>query len=301
MKIGIVGAGSMGTLFAVYFTHMDIDTVIYEKNDRIVSAMKNGISIEGKKSPPLRIKVSSDASSLEDRTHIFIFVKSYSTEDAVEDIAYIVSQNTIIITLQNGLGNVEKINRYFPLERIVFGTTSYGASKKDHNTLVPGGSGMVLIGGIDTSLVEAVNDLLKHCKITSRVTDNPRGALWRKAIINAAINPIGSLLNMQNGAILENIYTASLQKAIVYEAVDIAASEGINFRHDEMLEATRDVCRKTSKNICSMLQDITAGRQTEIDNITGEIIKTAKKHNLTAPYNESLMLLVKAQESMKKR
>ena len=297
MKVGIIGAGSMGSLFAAYFTHAGIDSVIYERNAAIASSMQSGLIIEGVKGPALKIKISQDPSILENCTHFFFFVKSYNTDTALDDIAYIASQNSVIITLQNGLGNIEKIQRFFPEDRIVYGTISYGASKKDYRTIIPGGKGIIVIGGSDTALVEAVHDLIKQAGFNSAVTDNPHGALWHKAIINAAINPLGAILNMPNGKIIENQYSTTLMKQIVYESVDVANFIGINLRHDDMFQATKDVCRKTSNNICSMLQDIRSNNKTEIDSINGTIIETARKNNRSAPYNESVYLLVKALEN----
>ena len=130
------------------------------------------------------------------------------------------------------------------------------------------------------------------------IAENPDLAVWKKAIINAGINPLGAILEVPNGEIVKNEYSTKVQEHIVGEAVKVASSLGLYFDLNEMIRTTRDVCEKTSANLCSMLQDRQAKRKTEIDNINGIIIEYGKKASIRIPYNDAVYCLVKALESL---
>ncbi len=296
-KIGIIGAGAMGCLHAAFFVKAGLDTYIYENDPAVVDSLREGIMVLSDKPETVSVRTSSDPAVIGECSTVFLFVKSHATDSAMKEAAHRIRNGAIVVSLQNGLGNVEKIREYVPAERIVFGTTSMGASKKDPRTLVPGGAGTIIIGGRNHSAVRTVFGILVHSSLNVTMTDDPETAIWKKAIVNAGINPLGAILGLPNGKLVEIPEILKLQELIVVEAVSAAAAHGIQAESDEMIGLTRDVCRKTSVNICSMLQDIRAGRKTEIESITGEILKAAANHGLPAPVNESVYLLVRALEN----
>ena len=306
MKAGIVGAGALGLLFAHSFhehiSHEHIsDFVIYEVNKDIVDDIKkHGINLltDGisKRISPM---IDSSPEILCDSDIIFLFVKSYSTLDAITDIKNHINPNSIIVSLQNGLGNVEEIKKFIDTDKIVYGSTTIGAAKSSLSTVIAGGSGIINIGGADKENIAKVNSLLRDSGFDSYIIDNPDSAIWNKAIINAGINPIAAILKIPNGKILSNQYALTLQENIIKEAVDAAMANNININFDEILQTTRDVCRKTSENKCSMFQDIHNTRKTEIESITGKIIEYGEKKGLNMAFNKSLYLLIKAMESAK--
>ncbi len=296
MTIGIIGAGAMGSLYSSYFYRGGLKTVIYENDPAIVEAMQKGITLLTTPPEVLPIPVSGDIGILSECAAVFLFIKSHATEKAVQDISGSLAEDAIVVSLQNGIGNYEKIREFFPAERIVYGTTSMGATKKDAGSVVPGGAGTVIIGGHNMAAVRTVYGVLVHCAINVVITDDPASALWKKAIVNAAINPLGALLGVPNGSLVENDESLKLQEIIVDEAVQAATAAGISVDKQEMLDLVRDICIKTGTNICSMLQDIRAGRKTEIDSINGEIIKAGRDRGIALPCNETLYLLVRAME-----
>ena len=147
-----------------------------------------------------------------------------------------------------------------------------------------------------------VHQLINSAGFNSYTAADPDFLLWHKAVINAGINPISTILNIANGEILKNSSAMLLQEKIVREAVDSASANNIRMDFEEILNTTRDVCEKTSSNICSMLQDIRNGRKTEIESINGRIIEYAEARGIDMPYNRSLYLLVKSlEDSMNNR
>jgi 2-dehydropantoate 2-reductase len=299
MRIGIVGAGAMGSIFAYFFVKAKTDVVIFESNTNTVMNYKHGINIilEEKKQK-IRIPIDNNPQILAECDIIIIFVKSYDTEEAIKKIAPIIGKQTVIVSLQNGLGNKETIARYISEDIIVYGSTSIGATKIDNNTVRLGGMGDIVIGGTSQDKVKTVKNVLNLASLEITIAENPDAIVWKKAIINAGINPLGALLEISNGQIINNEYSKKIQEQIVREAVITAVSLGLLFDPDDMVCQTISVCEKTSKNLCSMLQDVIAKRKTEIDSINGIIIEYAKKSSIDTPYNVTIYNLIKAKEML---
>jgi 2-dehydropantoate 2-reductase len=300
MKVGIVGAGAMGSIFAYFFNKANIGTAFFEKDSNVIKNMKSGLSITAdNKTENIKVNVGDNPLVLNDCEIIFIFVKTYDTEEAVKKIVSEISapdKKSIIVSLQNGIGSKEIIAKYIPEERIVYGSTSIGATRVNSNTVRLGGMGDIVIGGSKKESVAVVGRILKEAGLNVIITVNPDEAIWKKAIINAGINPLGALLGVPNGEIVKNEYSRMLQEKIVREAVEVANSIGLSFNSNEMVKQTKNVCEKTAKNLCSMLQDVNAKRRTEIDNINGIIIQYGVKNSLPSPYNDAVYCLIKAKE-----
>ncbi len=297
MKAGIVGGGAVGSLFGAFFHSRGIESAVYEKDPALASAMAGGLTVnlpDGEIS--FRPDIASIPAILAGCDIVFIFVKSYSTDEAMRHIAPVLRDAALVVTLQNGIGNREIIEGHIPPERVVCGSVTIGATRIDATTVTHGGTGGIVIGGSDPGAVDTVRALLERAGFPVLTHDRPDEVIWRKAIINAAINPIGALLEIPNGGILESPDALILQEAVVKECAGIAASRGILIDASELIEATRDVCRKTATNLCSMLQDLRAGRRTEIDSINGAFARFGREAGIAAPYNESLFRLVRARE-----
>jgi 2-dehydropantoate 2-reductase len=298
MKVGIIGAGAMGSLFSYYFLKSGKEVVLYEKDRDTVEAIKKGLTLKfPDHTETINVPISSGADILKGCRYLFIFVKSYATAHAIRDARQFITADTRIISLQNGLGNKETIRDMLPDYISIYGTTTSGASKADASTVYFGGSGEIQIGGASREETDRALDFLNSSGFVAHYTDDPDMAVWRKAIINAGINPLGALLDIPNGEIIRNEHSLRLQRAIVAEAVDVARSQGIMLEQGEMQRAAEEVCETTAANICSMLQDFRNRRHTEIESITGEIIAAGKNHSIKTPVNESMYHLIKARES----
>ena len=291
-KIGIIGAGALGSLYAKFFS-IGSEVNIYEKSNGFftdVEFVQNDIS------EIIKLNISSEPQILQDCKIIFIFVKSYSTESAMEDVRSFISPDTIIVSLQNGLNNYDIIKNYISDEYIVYGTTTAAAAITEKNAVQINANGHVVIGGGSEAALMLVSDLLNKCNLEFAVTENPKFAMWKKAIANAGINPLGALLSLTNGQIISSKYSLNIQKILLKEAVSTACAIGVDVDLKEMLDLTYDICQKTSSNRCSMYQDFYYKRKTEIDSINGEIIKRAEENNIDVPVNRTLYLLIKAKE-----
>ena len=228
MKIGIVGPGAMGLLFAYFFYKANIDIVLLGKDQNAVAEIKKGVNvIIGEKSEEINIEIGNNPEIIKECRIIFLFVKTYDTESAVKGITDVINKDAVIVTLQNGIGNKEIIARYIPENQIIYGSSSFGATRLSKNTVRLGGIGANVVGGSSVESVKSVEDILKKAKLDPVITDDPDIAVWKKAIINAGINPIGALLEIPNGGIIANEYSKRIQEQIVREAVKAASANNI--------------------------------------------------------------------------
>lgn len=300
-QVGIVGAGAMGSLFAYFFIRARLDVALFDIPAR-TEALRSGLRIRllDGTHETVKVRASSDAEILRQCGIIFIFVKSYATRDAALAIASHIAPHAVFVTLQNGLGNKEILKETFPSHALVSGATTIGAYIDEDGIVHEGGKGTITIGASHSDALERVFTLLSRANLPVEITPNPDETLWKKAIVNAAINPLGALARIPNGKIIESKYLRTIQEHLIREAVSAAAKEGMQFDVDELIAQVREVCAKTAQNRCSMLQDMEKGRRTEIDTITGYIIHTAHQHGITVPYNEVVFALMVACEEQKK-
>lgn len=309
MKIAVIGAGAIGSLFGSLLTANNVDVCLYDKDrDKIEFIKKNGIKLvfpqtgDKKKIFP---KTASQLSDIDSCDYYLFCVKSYSTEKAASEIASIASENSIIITFQNGMGNVEKIQKFFPDKCIAAGTTSEGATFVAPGTVIYGGRGKTSISMIDSS-AEGTSDntkigpligALNKSDLHTCVSSNFRKDIWRKLIINAAINPVTAVMKLQNRCISESKYLRIVSDLIIEEAVKTAKAEGIHFNLDEIKSSVYSIAEKTGGNRSSMLQDIDNKRKTEIDFISGTIAEKGKYLNTETAANTFMFNIIKVLES----
>ncbi|MCB1155303.1 2-dehydropantoate 2-reductase, partial [bacterium] len=223
---------------------------------------------------------------------LIVCVKSYDTEAAIREHAAHVSSETAVLTLQNGMGNAEALAEVLAPSQILVGVTTHGAL-----TVAPGhvrhtGIGSIQFGEQDgrrTDRAEWIAELLNDAGLDAQVTDNPARRLWEKLVINAAINPVTAVLRVPNGEIAANPDARALALDAAKEAVAVANALGIDLDEDTMLDRVVRVAEATAANRSSMLADADAGRRTEIDAITGVIVREAARRGLAVPTNQSLL------------
>jgi 2-dehydropantoate 2-reductase len=295
-SIGIIGAGAMGLTFASHFINSGFSVQVYEKNLQIRKALRSGFQInQGMQSEHYTVTLLEELSLLQKVSLVFLFTKSAATERVADQLAQIVTPDQIVVTLQNGLGNYEKLKESgLP---VVGGSTSVGAARQDERTVRIAGIGTTVVGGSERAHVERVYQCLKEAGFPVEQSDDIQKAIWKKAIINAAINPIAALLGVTNGELLRSPQLLQLQAGVISEAVAVARAEGITFHAEALQDEVATVCQTTATNLCSMLQDIRATRPTEIDAINGAIVRYGEKVGVPTPINRTLCQLITALSS----
>lgn len=301
MKIVIVGPGAIGCLFAYMLAKGKTNEVWLLDRDparaEIISA--NGITLEG--SDTVRnLRATADPNNIGIADLILICVKSYDTESASRSILSIVGNDTGILTLQNGLYNVETVARILSIGNIMAGVTSHGATTLGIGHVRHAGTGKTIIGAYKSrsnkEKIGQVADTLSLSGIQTEVTDDIYSVIWGKLIINSAINAVSALTRLRNGQLLMCEETRKLLEYVATESASVAHACNIALPYDDPVFAVENTCQLTSQNISSMLQDVLRAKRTEVDAINGAIVKEAVKVGAKAPINTALTCLVKGLE-----
>lgn len=297
MKIAIIGSGAMGSLFGGLLAENGHKVTLADKRKKLVRKInENGLKITNLKNKKrtIEVKATTSVKNITKPDLAIIFVKSPDTEKAVKDSIQILNPDVNILTLQNGLGNPETIAKHIPEEKIIAGTTTHGSTEKTPGHVKHAGEGDTVIGRYFTDNDGFVDDLattLTDAGIKTNVSNDIQKFVWEKVLVNIGINPLTALARVKNGALLEFKAGTNILERAIEEGIKIAKAEGVKIR-DDIISHAKNIAKKTKDNKSSMLQDIEQGRKTEIEYLSGAIVKKAEKHNISVPTNETLNNLI---------
>ncbi|MBL7070252.1 MAG: 2-dehydropantoate 2-reductase [Candidatus Omnitrophica bacterium] len=302
MKITIVGAGAMGCLFAAYLSKSKQEIWLLDK-DKFNAAKLNqqGIFLEGV-SGNWRAKVNStaDAGLIGKSDLVIICVKSYHTRSAITSAKPLLAAGSKVLTLQNGLGNIEAISEVVGSESVIGGVTSEGATLLDIGKIRHAGRGDTVIGRIDSRSsagMSGIREIFNKVGLNLKISRDIKSLLWSKLIINVGINALTAITGLKNGKLIDYEGTRRILRGAVTEATRIAKRKRIKLIYDDPLAKVEAVCEATAGNVSSMLQDVGRRKSTEIDFINGVIVRLGQELGIPVPVNSLLTDLVKTIES----
>lgn len=295
MNICIYGAGAIGSLFASFLANHHSVFCIGRRH-QVDASNKFGLTITGKTEFNKKIPFYTTMDELPITPDLVILtVKAFDTKQAAEDIFRIINKKTILMSLQNGIGNIEKICSIMPEKQVIAAITSHGSLFLQSGIIKHTGVGKTLIGELDGSLskrIRMIHEILYKTQIMIDISTNIQRDIWKKAIVNASINPLTSIFQCKNGYLLENPVLSALVHKICEESTTIANSIGYGLDGEEMMKYTLDVITDTKQNTSSMLQSILQKKKTELFEINGAIFKEAKKHHYPSPLNEMIINII---------
>jgi 2-dehydropantoate 2-reductase len=302
MKIVIVGPGAMGCLFAAYLSKSKEEIWLLDKNgERAKKLNADGIRLEGISGNwEAKVKASADAQEIGTADLVVICVKSYDTKEASLSIKQLIAEQTLVLTLQNGIGNIEIIAEVIGQEKVIGGVTNQGATLLEVGKIRHAGLGETVIGRIDGKTpveMRCLREVLNKVGLETRISRDIKGLLWSKLVISVGINALTAITRLHNGRLIEYEGTRRILRGAVTEAIRIAKRKRIKLIYDDPLAKVEAVCEATCANISSMLQDVLRNKRTEIDFINGVIIRQGQELGIPTPVNSVLLDLVKTIEA----
>ncbi len=219
-----------------------------------------------------------------------VLVKSWQTDRAAAQLANCLPSGGFALTLQNGLNNREILAEKLGPGRVGLGVTTTGATLLGPGHVRPGGPGVISLE--QRPWLPPLVKTLRAAGFTVELTESAEALIWRKLVINAAINPLTALLRVPNGELLARPAARQLMAALAGEAAAVAAARGISIPHP--VGAAEYVAERTAANHSSMYQDIQRGAPTEIDAICGAIVRAGEAAGVPTPVNQTIWQLVKA-------
>lgn len=300
MRVAVLGAGAMGAIFGTAFARAGAEVVFFDNQREVVEAINAyGLTLDGVLgASAARFPATAIAAELGSIDLALVLVDSTATGVVAEVAAAVLGERGCALTLQNGIGNWEALAARLGRARVLAGSTynsgaGLGPGRARHTNL-----GLTIIGETDGALSARVNEiarLLEAGGLPVEVVDNVQGHIWSKFVHNCAINPISAVTRLRPGEIARTKAAAGLLDRLLDEILAVVAAAGIRLPEADPRALIRDHCWERY-NRPSMLQHLESGRGTEIDALNGALVALARRRGVPAPFNEAIVLMVKALE-----
>jgi 2-dehydropantoate 2-reductase len=292
MRVTILGTGAMACLFGARLAAVAEVTLVGTWAEGLAAIEEHGIVVaEGLRessgdSSTIPVRVARLGAAIEPADLVLVLVKAWQTEGVAGHISNLQSPNGITLTLQNGIGNLEKLG-----PRAHLGVTTQGATLLGPGRVRPGGAGPTHIAGPEWAV-----ELFQRAGFEAHQTDAAQvdGLAWGKLVVNCGINALTALLRVPNGELLNRPDAALLMERAATECADVARAKHIQLPFTNPVERVREVAQKTAVNRSSMFQDILRGAPTEIEAINGAVVREGESLGVPTLVNEILWRLVKA-------
>jgi 2-dehydropantoate 2-reductase len=291
----IVGTGALATLFAARLARSDVGVTMLGTWPEGLSALRRqGARLVDSRGREERYPVAATANpkDLARVPFALVLVKSWQTQRAAADLAACLAADGLALTLQNGLGNRELLASRLGAHRVALGSTTTGATLLGPGLAKPGGEGKISVEIHER--LQAPACMLESAGFQVEVVKDASAVIWRKLVINAAINPLTALLRVPNGQLLERPSARALMRSLAAETAAVATAEGTHLARRAAVSAVENVALRTAANHSSMFQDVQRGAPTEIDAICGAVTRAGRKHRLPTPLNQTCLQLVRA-------
>ena len=307
MRIAILGAGSLGSLYAALLSRVNgVELLIHSQGPHGAHMTAHGLHLEG---GDTHFVSNSDVFfSLEEvglpkqssGTIDFALLTGKAEQTAtLAQLAHgLLNENGMVLCLSNGLGHAEKCIEILGPHRVFAATSTHGAWRPSAGVVHWAGKGQTVLGSLPGGPGEieakALLDALASAGLEPVWSSDGLATIWKKVLLNIAINPLAALTGVENGALLQpDLFSSAFSTML--EGAAVARIERVNIPDDSELEILwRQVLTATSSNICSMLQDIRAGRSTEIAVLNQAITTRGERAGIATPLNQMLTSMVKA-------
>ena len=302
MRIVVIGPGATGCLFAGYLARVGHEVTLLDKNGRRAAEIsERGLRIETHgDNVQVSCSATADPACLGDTELAIVCVKAYDTVDVAYTLGGYLGESALVLTLQNGFGNVEALTDHIDADRVFGGSTAEGATVLGVGSVRHAGRGPTVVAPVVPERLDAAEGLasvLTDAGFEATASPDLGRVLWSKLLINVVINPLTALLGVQNGQLVEIPSAHDLLKDVTREVTRIAIAENVIEKDVDTVSMVEKVCRATALNSSSMLQDVTARRRTEVDAILGKILARAETHDIDMPVTKTLYGAVKTLES----
>ena len=301
-KIYVLGAGAVGCYFGGMLARAGQDVTLIGRSERVQAINELGLEMDCKSfQEVLSIKASDDLSVLRDADLVLLSVKSLDTEKTIQAIASILPSHAVILSLQNGVANVDIATKWIP--NPVYAAVVYVATgMSGHRTMKHHGRGELYIGSLqpaqerDQENLAAISTLFESADVPCSIAQQIKKDMWLKFLVNCSYNAISGIGQITYGEMV--LIPEILQQIdhITEEFLAIATAEGVHISAAEAIEANALIASTMVTQRSSTAQDLARGKQTEIDFLNGYIVELGKRYGIAVPYNESIYALVKMLE-----
>ena len=301
MKIAVLGAGARGGLYSSYLSKKN-DVIVVDVNASLVEKVNTtGLEVvepDGSSTLYHPRAITGAKASDGHVDVVIVFVKAMYTQSALEANRSLIGKNTYLMTLQNGSGHEYTLKEYVDDEHVIIGTTQHNASIAALGVTRHGGSGLTHLGCIkgDVKRLQPIADAFTACGITCDVSDGVQKLIWNKMFTNVSASVLTGILQVPLGYIVTDVDAWDLCTHLIQETVDVAKALGMGFDYEEKCAEVKGVCERSPQGLTSIYADLKNHRKSEVDTISGSVVRAGLKAGIPTPCHSFVVRLVHAME-----
>lgn len=300
MKIAVLGSGAMGGLFSGYLSRHN-DVTVIDVNEALVNKINTeGLVIQEPdgSSAVYHPHATVSTEGMEPVDLVVVFVKAMFSKSALTANRGIIGPDTYLMTLQNGSGHEDLLGQFVPEDHIIIGSTQQNASIPGLGISRHGGSGITHMGCVvgSAARLQPFADTFCECGLPADVSDDVQKMIWGKLFTNVSASALTGALQVPLGFISQDEHAWGLCCKLIREAVDAAAGLGMEFDYDEKCAEVKGVCDRSPQGLTSIYADLRDGRRSEVDTISGSVVRAGIKGGVPTPTHAFLVELIHAME-----
>jgi 2-dehydropantoate 2-reductase len=294
MKVAVMGAGAVGCYFGGMLARAGHDVVLIGRSQHVQAIERDGLRLDAQTfDEHIRVSASASAAAVEGAQLVLFCVKSTDTESAAAAIRPHLAPDALVLSLQNGVENAEHL-RTLLAQEVAAAVVYIGAEMAGPGHVKHHGRGELVIETSKTS--DDVARALTAAGAPTQISDNVRGELWAKLILNCAYNALSAITQLPYGRLVKGEGISAVMRDLVDECVAVAKADGVLIPGDVDL-AVRRIAETVPGQYSSTAQDLSRGKRTEIDHLNGLIVRRGEAIGVSTPANRTLLAIVKLIES----
>ena len=303
MKIAIIGAGAMGSIYASFLAQNNNEVLAIDLWEEHLEAIrKDGLRVSGFSGDNVvkNINVSNNIEDAKGYELFIIATKASGVGSAASNLSKIISSNSLILTIQNGLGAGERIATFMPTDNILLGVAQgFGAAMVSPGHAHHNNMSMIRIGEMNGGITQRLEKLVKvwsDAGFNAKAFEDIEQLIWEKFICNVAYSGPCSVFRKTLGEVMGNKQMFEVAKGCALEARKMGDIKNVNFTFDDTIEYITEFGKKLLDSKPSMLQDVEAKRLSEIDAINGMVVTLGEENSVETPFNLAVSSIIKAYE-----
>ena len=304
-RVAVLGAGAVGCYFGGMLARAGAPVTLIGRPPHVGAITRHGLFFDGLHFQQyIPVSASTQVSAVRDAEIVLFCVKTPDTEQAAKSLAPHLAPGAAVISLQNGVDNVERIRSAAKID--AFAAVVYvAAAMTGRGRVKHSGRGDLILGelpgrgqeeGNRVRQLEGMATLFERAGVPCRVSENVEGELWVKMIINCAYNPVSALGRAQYYRTTSNSWTRAVMVKVIEEAIGVARAAGVRLPDVDMIETVLKISETMANATSSTAQDLARGKRTEIDSLNGYLVRRGAELGVATPFNQTLHALVKLLE-----
>ena len=300
MRIAVIGAGAMGSIYGGRLSQHN-EVILVDTNEKVVDQIcKNGLKIdENGTTDCYHPAALCDTSNEKPADLVILFVKALFSRSALENNRSLIGPDTRLMTLQNGAGHEDLLKEFVNEDRVIIGTTEDNGAVLDFGHVRRGGTGVTNVGMLTEDkdgFLGRLKETFESCGFEVRIHENIQYLIWDKLFTNVSLSALTGILQVDMGYIAADEYTWKLCRQLIHETILTAAAAGLEFDEEAVAEKVKKTSLNNPSGCTSIRADLRDGRRTEVDTISGAVVRAAKKYNVEVLGHEFVVNLVHAME-----